>query len=351
MRVLRVAGAALLLSAPVFAQDEVARRQMVEKMMVEMAQLARVPLEKTMSVMKGAPYSAETMVENNQTLGDGNRISKKTTGLVYRDGEGRTRREEDVTITARSANGPMSAVRKTISIVDPVAGFSYSLDSENRIAWRTPIGGANAIMGKLEQSMGDKAAVEKLQAAMKARDEGSRDEPSKAAADKLKLVQQLDEKLKAVAEEQKLRSAEPTAQSGGGARGGGGRGARGAGGAGAGTGEVVARGGGGGRIGGPVTLGPLEHKTLEGVAVEGRKTTTVIPAGQIGNEQPITITSEEWRSPELNVLVLTRHSDPRTGESIYRLQNITRAEPDRSLFMVPPDYTVRDTGVRRMVAK
>jgi hypothetical protein len=75
----------------------------------------------------------------------------------------------------------------------------------------------------------------------------------------------------------------------------------------------------------------------------------VIPAGQIGNEQPITITSEEWRSVDLNVLVQTRHSDPRTGESSYRLTNIIRAEPDPSLFMVPTDYTVRDTGIRRML--
>jgi hypothetical protein len=94
---------------------------------------------------------------------------------------------------------------------------------------------------------------------------------------------------------------------------------------------------------------PIEHKTIEGVAVEGRKTTTVIPAGQIGNEQPLTIVSEEWRSPELQVLVMTRHSDPRSGESTYRLSNIVRAEPDRSLFMVPPDYEIKDTGIRRML--
>jgi hypothetical protein len=85
------------------------------------------------------------------------------------------------------------------------------------------------------------------------------------------------------------------------------------------------------------------------VAVEGRKTTTTIPAGQIGNEQPLTITSEQWRSPELNVLVMTRHADPRSGESTYRLVNIVRAEPDRSLFMVPADYTVKDTGIRKML--
>ena len=98
-----------------------------------------------------------------------------------------------------------------------------------------------------------------------------------------------------------------------------------------------------------ISPGPLEHKMIDGLPVEGRKTTTVIPAGQIGNEQPITITSEEWRSADLNVLVQTRHSDPRTGESSYRLTNIIRAEPDPSLFMVPADYTVRDTGIRRML--
>ena len=74
----------------------------------------------------------------------------------------------------------------------------------------------------------------------------------------------------------------------------------------------------------------------------------MIPAGQVGNEQPITIASEQWRSPDLNVLVLTRHSDPRTGESSYRLVNIIRAEPDHSLFTVPADYTVKDTAIRRM---
>ena len=95
--------------------------------------------------------------------------------------------------------------------------------------------------------------------------------------------------------------------------------------------------------------GPLEHKVLEGIPVEGRKTTTTIPAGQVGNEQPLTIVSEQWRSPDLKVLIMSRHADPRTGESTYRLTNIIRAEPDRSLFMVPPDYEVKDTGIRKML--
>ena len=79
----------------------------------------------------------------------------------------------------------------------------------------------------------------------------------------------------------------------------------------------------------------------------GRRSTTTIKAGAIGNELPITITSEEWTSPDLSVLVMTRRNDPRMGDSSYRLTNIVRAEPDSALFQVPADYSVRETGIRR----
>ena len=79
----------------------------------------------------------------------------------------------------------------------------------------------------------------------------------------------------------------------------------------------------------------LGQQTIEGVTATGTRTTTVIPAGAIGNEQPIRIVSEEWTSPELQVLVLTKHSDPRTGETSYRLTGVTRTEPAKSLFEVP----------------
>ena len=75
--------------------------------------------------------------------------------------------------------------------------------------------------------------------------------------------------------------------------------------------------------------------------------TTVIPAGGIGNLQEIRIVSEQWFSPDLEVLVLTKHSDPRVGETVYRLMNIVRAQPDPALFMVPGDYTIQERGVRR----
>jgi len=86
----------------------------------------------------------------------------------------------------------------------------------------------------------------------------------------------------------------------------------------------------------------LGKQTFEGVEAEGTRSTLTIPAGQIGNDRPIEIVSERWYSSALDVVVLSKHSDPRMGEHIYRLTNITRAEPARSLFEVPADYVISE---------
>ncbi|HEY9284335.1 MAG TPA: hypothetical protein VIP46_12845, partial [Pyrinomonadaceae bacterium] len=88
----------------------------------------------------------------------------------------------------------------------------------------------------------------------------------------------------------------------------------------------------------------LGKQSIEGVEAEGTRTTVTIPAGAIGNERAIQITSERWYSPELQLVVMTRHSDPRFGETTYRLTNISRAEPDRTLFEVPAGYTIKEGG-------
>ena len=85
----------------------------------------------------------------------------------------------------------------------------------------------------------------------------------------------------------------------------------------------------------------LGKQMIEGVEAEGTRTTVTIPAGEIGNERPIEIVSERWYSPELQLVVMTRHSDPRMGETTYKLTNINRAEPAKSLFEVPADYTIK----------
>ena len=97
--------------------------------------------------------------------------------------------------------------------------------------------------------------------------------------------------------------------------------------------------------GGPERGGKTEslgRQTIEGVEAEGTRNTTTIPTGEIGNERPLEIVFERWYSPELQTVVMTRHADPRFGETIYRLTNISRDEPVRSLFEVPANYTVKE---------
>jgi len=96
---------------------------------------------------------------------------------------------------------------------------------------------------------------------------------------------------------------------------------------------------------------PLGRQTMEGVPVDGTRTTTTIPAGQIGNEQPIQIVTERWYSPDLQVYVFTRHSDPRAGETVTRVTNINRGEPARSLFEIPADFRVSEGPPRPGGAK
>ena len=92
----------------------------------------------------------------------------------------------------------------------------------------------------------------------------------------------------------------------------------------------------------------LPAAAIEGVYAQGKRTTSTIPAGKIGNERDIVVIDEAWYSPELQMNVMTRHSDPRGSETILRLTNIKRSEPDPGLFQVPKGYTITDQteGVR-----
>lgn len=91
---------------------------------------------------------------------------------------------------------------------------------------------------------------------------------------------------------------------------------------------------------GTVKTEDLGSKFIEGVSANGTRITHTIPAGQIGNLHPIQIVDESWFSPELHMTVMSTHNDPREGETIYRLANIVRAEPDPTLFQPPADYRI-----------
>ena len=84
----------------------------------------------------------------------------------------------------------------------------------------------------------------------------------------------------------------------------------------------------------------LGAKVIEGVMATGTRTKKIIAAGEIGNEKPIEIVSETWYSPDLQMTVYSKNSDPRSGETVFKLINISRSEPPRTLFDVPVDYTI-----------
>jgi hypothetical protein len=263
----------------------------------------------------GAPYSAEAVTEFAQALADGNRIVRRSSAHVYRDAAGRTRRE------TLGADGQV----KSITITDPAAGTSYVLDPNTSTARRSVVVTSFAWAGgaHLEGSTGEGKAV--LSISPKLQHET---QAQVAAKIQQETEATLAAKLQQVAEAK--AAAELTAQS-----------------------HLSA-----GRTAvttvGPVTwIGEgtwsatdastedLGQQIIEGVSAKGSRTTTVTPAGAIGNELPIKVVAEEWFSPDLKVLVMTKHVDPRAGETTYRLTGINRGAPSASLFEVPAGYTVK----------
>ena len=259
-------------------------------------------------VVKGAPYSADAMTEHVQVLSDGNRIVNKFTSTVYRDGEGRTRREQ--TLKGLGVLGTGQEPLRTIFINDPVAGVTYSLDSRSHTA-------VKSMPFKLEWASKGLVGGD---------GEGQRYEFKVAPGGNtgtmiLTAPAGTPPPNARIAVERTEHFSIATAGS-------------------AGANYVFRK-----------SVGPnanevkenLGKQVIEGVEAEGTRTTVTIPAGEIGNERPIEIVSERWYSPELQLVVMTRHSDPRSGETTYKLTNINRSEPAKSLFEVPSDYTVKES--------
>jgi hypothetical protein len=229
--------------------------------------------------VKGAPYSADAVSETVQALANGNKITRKNTSQIYRDSEGRTRREETM-----SGVGPWASsggTKQFISITDPTTNSVWNLDPDTKVAHK----------------MNVRVSV---------------------SADKMKIHQEVRVMTGGVA--------------------------------GGNVAFATAAG-----VAGPMANGEyfpsnakdaktedLGQKIVEGVMSRGTRTTITIPAGAIGNDQPIETVSERWYSDELKTMIYTKTSDPRFGDSTYRLSNVRRAEQPAYLFQVPADYKVED---------
>lgn len=272
-------------------------------------------------LVKGAPYSAQAVTETTQTLADGNRIINKSESALYRDGQGRTRREQSL-----RAIGPFATAgepAQTIFINDPVAGVNYALDSRTMVARKmAPM----RFEFKFEPGQ-DSAKI----------GTGTAISRTPAGGDRIEVHPEIVVGAATVASQRgtatrvcagadcppEVFTATTVPPPGG-----------------AGGGMVMQW------FGGPDDRGKSESlgkQTIEGVEAEGTRTVSTIPAGKIGNDRAIEIVFERWYSPELQTVIMTRHADPRFGETTYRLTNISREEPSHSLFEVPAGFTVKES--------
>jgi hypothetical protein len=202
-----------------------------------------------------APYSAIQEYSRTRTLADGTVISPKpSTMKIYRDSQGRVRREFSFCQRQGEQQGGI-----WVQIEDPVSGYAYILDPGTHTAYRFAV---------------------KVQ--------GRGTPPPKA-----------------------LTAAASTPASAHGTN---------------------------------ATSESLGSQTMEGVPVDGVRTTRVVPAGEMDNDRPFDIVQETWTSPLLEVAVLAKTFDPRVGEYGWRLTNIDLSEPDPALFQPPADYTVSDSN-------
>lgn len=242
-------------------------------------------------VVANAPFSADATTTVTQTLGDGTRIEQKTATKLYRDSSGRVRREQTVIgLDGLNASGQPQTVITFDSqpgdlmpyVLDPVARTASRGARSVRVVWT--MGYTSTGTSALQPSANGWSRP--YQPANAEKTGPFLDQAARTAADALNPH----------------------------------------------------------RAPVPDDVKPNEEqlgtRQMEGVKVTGRRTTTIIPTGRMGNDRPIQIVDERWESPELRVMVYSRFSDPRTGVVEYRLMNINRSEPRADLFVVPADYTM-----------
>lgn len=91
-----------------------------------------------------------------------------------------------------------------------------------------------------------------------------------------------------------------------------------------------------------ITREDVGKSNISGLEVTGTKETRVIEAGALGNDRPITITKEIWYSPQLQMNVMVKRSDPRHGVQTLTMTEVSLAEPDPKYFQLPAGYKVFD---------
>jgi TonB family protein len=317
-------------------------------------------------LVTGAPFSADVLSETIQTLQDGTRIVQRFEGRIYRDSRGRARSERTYQM------GGTREQKQTINIYDPVDGASYRLDSDTRTGRKSVYPklapppqpqtsvSSNASADAKDSRKGNAQRFTPAQAIKKIQP----DYPAIAKAANASgsvhveiLVSEIGEVLEAHAagghpllHDAAVQAArgwtfKPAEISGRAVK------TRGIltftfkl------TDEAPAPAGLTKTIVKPATKAEsLGKQMVEGVECEGERAVTTMPAGTIGNDRPIETVNETWYSPELKIMILSKRSDPRFGESAYSVTNITRTEPYAELFQPSSDYTFIDGDSKKQI--
>jgi len=241
----------------------------------------------------GAPFSAEEVDEDVQTLADGTHIRHTTPGMkMYRASMRRTRTERQALPQPVEIHAKTPKVPTLVEINDPVAHVRYVFDLDEAVAHRQELPAEHSRVAPAQGQPGH--AVVAVATGLNAVGGGMGDAGTsstiagRSAAPSIATRQGVDDETRP-----------------------------------------------------QTTTEDLGTQIIEGIQAEGMRITTTWPIGSMGNDRPITEISEHWRSPDLKEDILRKSDDPRYGERTHKLVNLTRSEPDPSLFEPPPGYTVK----------
>lgn len=255
-------------------------------------------VKSTEKITKGSPFSADAVTENIRMLADGNRIVQSSTSKLYRDAEGRYRRDDNK--RQLGLPGANVEVPESIMIIDPTIGVRYTLDVKRKTYRESSVKGGFELKRTIEN--------DSMRLKIEKQAESRAEQNEKRAEARSEMAEQrarLGEQGRAVPA-RPVQKASPVTERG--------------------------------TPGASTTEEDLGTRVIEGVNAEGKRSTVIIPAGSIGNDREITATYERWYSAELMMTVYSKHVDPRFGEQTYQLKNISRVEPSSSLFAPPADY-------------
>jgi len=273
----------------------------------------------------GNPISAEFVTEHHQNFTDGNSISRSTTSVIFRDAAGRIRRESQLSVPGLPAS---VAVASFITIVDHSLGYGWVLDPQEMVAHRYDLNGSGPSYVAHLSAQGSGNHLLSPDSRPTA-DAAPANAPDRWRLRSRRLAPSTDSAVPAAmssaAAPGSLGSSPQAEESG--------------------FASAPAM-----RIDQPFLAAPnpvrtenLGEELILGFRTHGTRVITTLPPGEIGNDRPIDIVSEQWFSPDLELVMRSMHRDPWGGDFTTTVTKISRRDQPAGLFKVPDQYKIIDS--------